>query len=250
MPRPLHLVLAFAALLIAAFVVVRPDAFAVTEVRIQGVDRARPAELRHLADVPHGLSMWAVHPEDVARRVAAHPWVDQAQVRWRPPGRIDVEVTERAPVALLVYGGALYLVDAAGVPFHRAEADSLDQPLLTGITPELDARHDALARHAILDGLWLLDTLDAEGLVPRDRVSEVFFHPLDGFTVRLTGGTAERPAAEVHFALGGFERQVRRLKALVEHEPPVDLDASVRVELGAERVALVEPLVDLPEVAP
>lgn len=221
-------------------VALRPDRLYVEHVVFEGANRAAPGELRHLADVVNGTTMWGVDVDRVAAGVTRHPWVRSARVERRWPVTVAVHVEEHVPAALLAFEGGLVYVDADGTPFLRASADDLDHPVITGIDPELGSRHPALPRLAARDALWLLEALQERALLPRDRVSEVAFHPLRGYTVRLSGGSAESPASEVLFAVGAYERQLDRLAALLDRG--VDLSGSVHVDLGPERVAIVRPV--------
>lgn len=221
-------------------VALRPDRLYVEHVVFEGADRAAPGELRHLSDLANGTTMWDVDLDVVAAGVARHPWVRAARAERRWPATVVVQVEEHEPAALLAFEGGLFYVDADGTPFLRASADDLDHPVITGIDPELGVRHPALPRLAARDALWVLEALDERALLPRDRVSEVAFHPLRGYTIRLSGGTAEAPASEVLFSVGAYERQLARLAALLDRG--VDLTGSVHVDLGPERVAIVRPV--------
>src|SRR5690606_26022413 len=64
------------------------------------------------------VSVWAVEPAAVARRIEEHPAVAGAWVTRRWPNRIQIEILERDPVAVIGAGGLWYLVDAQGIAFR------------------------------------------------------------------------------------------------------------------------------------
>lgn len=219
---------------------VRPDRLYVERVEFEGASRASEAELRHLASLQNGSTIWSVDLERVAAGVATHPWVRAASARRRFPNAVVVEVEEHAPEAVLAYQGGLFYVDERGTPFLRAHTNDLDHPVITGVDPALAERHPDLPALVVRDALWLLNELDARSLLVRAQVSEIAFHPTHGFRIRTTGGSPAQPATEVLFALGGYERQLGRLTALLDRG--VDLAQSLHVDLGPARVAIVRPM--------
>lgn len=222
-----------------AWLVVRPDQLYVERVVFEGQVRATPAELRHLADLRNGTTIWGVDLDRITAGVQRHPWVERVEAERRLPNTVVVRVEEYAPVALLSFDDGLYYIDDSGVPFLKADSADLDHPVLTGIDAALERAHPELPRLVIRDALWLLDEIDARKLLSRDRVSEVAFHRTHGFTIRTVGAHGEHHTAEVLMALSDYERQLRRLAALLDRG--VDLTESLHVDLAPERVAIVRP---------
>lgn len=229
-------------LVVLAWAIVRPEQLYVERVVFDGQVRSTPVELRHLADLRNGTTIWGVDLDRVSSGVQRHPWVKRATAERHLPGTVSVHVEEYTPVALLAYDDGLFYVDADGEPFLRAHTDDLDHPVITGVDPALEAAHPELPRLAIRDALWLIDQLDGRQLLPRSQISEVRFHRTRGFTVLTSGGQAGHGTAEVLFGLGDYEHQLRRLTALLDRG--VDLSQPVHVDLGARTVAIVRPLDD------
>jgi cell division protein FtsQ len=65
------------------------------------------------------------------------PWVSQATVRRALPNRIEVEITERTPIAFLRDGSELALVDAHGVILDRPLKGNFHFPVVTGMSAEM-----------------------------------------------------------------------------------------------------------------
>jgi hypothetical protein len=168
-----------------------------------------------------------------------HPWVRSAEVELRWPDEVVVRIEERRAAGLLHDGDELLYVDDHGVPFVRARSGDLDHVHLTGMGSELDRIHPDLAPTAIRDALWLVDALDREGLVPRERISEVAFSRTSGFLVH-TG------RARLAFGHDDLPKQVKRLSVLVSQG--LRLDEPRHVDLAPPTVAIVRPL-ELPTVA-
>jgi cell division protein FtsQ len=71
------------------------------------------------------------------RQLETIPWVEQATVRRALPNRIEVEITERTPVAFLREGSDLALVDVHGVILDRPLKANFHFPVVTGIGAEM-----------------------------------------------------------------------------------------------------------------
>jgi hypothetical protein len=237
---PVAFAIAAAVVAVAALAVSRPDLMLVEHVVFVGSDRAAEGELRHLADLRNGTTMWGVDLARAGGGVARHPWVRGATAVRRWPDTIVIEVDEYRPAALL-QGEGLSYVDAEGAVFLQVPTDSaraaswdLDLPVITGLDPSLRRLHPDLPGLVVGDALSLLAELDERGFVSRDRVSEVNFSTSRGFTVHLVGG------ARVIVDLEGRERQLGRLALLLEGG--LDLSEAVLVDLAPASLAIVRPL--------
>lgn len=110
----------------------RSPRFAITAITIQGTQRLDPAELRATLPLHLGDNVFVALGE-VARAVRANPWIASADVRRVLPHTIAIEVREHQAVAVVELGD-LYLVDADGLPFKRAEAEEGDGlPTISGL---------------------------------------------------------------------------------------------------------------------
>lgn len=233
-------VLGFVVTGLLAWALVRPDLMVVERVTFEGYQRATPAQLRHLSDLRNGTTIWEVDLGDLASRLQRHPWVASVVARRRLPGTVAVEVVEHEPAVLLAWSSELFYVDAQGRPFLRADSSDLDYPVVTGIGPELQARHPQLPRLALADASWLVAQLDERGLIPAASISEIAFHASRGFTVQLSGSGPDRRTAEVLFGFGDYERQLEHLASLLDRG--VDLTSPLHVDVAPPTVAIVRPL--------
>jgi cell division protein FtsQ len=71
------------------------------------------------------------------RQIETIPWVEQATVRRALPNRIEVEITERTPIAFLREGSGLALVDVHGVILDRPLKGNFHFPVITGIGADM-----------------------------------------------------------------------------------------------------------------
>lgn len=117
----------------------RADAFQVEKVGVTGVRYCPPEEIVDRASVPSDASVWD-DPADWERRVRDHPLVRDARVVRTGLQRLEIQVTEVEPVAL-VAAPRLEPVDRRGrvLPLDPAES-RLDLPILNGPVELRDGR--------------------------------------------------------------------------------------------------------------
>lgn len=145
--------------------------FALRTVKIQGLRRATEGELLRLAGIAPGTNLWALDAATVAQTMSGHPWVRTVEVTRSLPDALQLRVEERAPVALASLGD-LYVVDAEGAPFKRvSSAETLDLPLLTGLTRERAEKDPAGTAARLREGLAVADAY--QRVFERPRLSEV-----------------------------------------------------------------------------
>jgi cell division protein FtsQ len=126
--------------------------------------------LRELMALRPGTNILALDLDEIAGRIAADPWVAQANVTRVLPDALDVEVVEHEPSAVLLAGG-FYLVDEQGQPFKVLESGEREQlPVITGIAREELLSQPEQARDRTRRGLGALRAYNEKR---RPRLSEV-----------------------------------------------------------------------------
>lgn len=156
------------------------DAFAIREIIIEGNSQLEDIDVRRAAHLHVGSNIFEVSAEAARNYLLQHPWVEEAKVVRRLPGRVRVQVVERRPVALVALD-QLYLVSDDGAVFKRLGVDDpADLPVITGIASEqfyddLDYRTSVL-----LQSMALLQDYEGAGLASREPVSEIHFEGANG----------------------------------------------------------------------
>ena len=149
-------------------------------------------------------------------------WVEHAAVRRALPNRIEIEITERTPVAFLRHAGSLSLIDIHGVILDRPLQGNFNFPVVTGIsadTPadERERRMQLFAgftqqvetiRPGALDQVSVVDLSDASDVVAT-------IAGLQGAASVSTGAASDAAAPEppikVHFGDSDFAAKYRTL---------------------------------------
>ncbi|MGB8542131.1 MAG: FtsQ-type POTRA domain-containing protein [Candidatus Acidiferrales bacterium] len=84
-----------------------------------------------------GRSVLRIPLSERRQQIRAIPWVSEAIVRRALPNKIEVEITERTPIAFLRQGSDLALVDIHGVILERPLKANFHFPVVTGIREDM-----------------------------------------------------------------------------------------------------------------
>lgn len=110
------------------------DEFMVKVMAVDGADDTLAGDVRTVLPVEFPVSSFDLNLEEMRQTVAALPAVADAALRVRPGGILQVNVTQRQPVAVFRAPEGLKLIDGEGVLIQNimARADRSDLPLITG----------------------------------------------------------------------------------------------------------------------
>lgn len=135
------------------------DEFMVKVMAVDGADDVLGSDIRTVLPIEFPLSSFDLNLEEMRQTVAALPAVADVSLRVRPGGVLQVNVTQRQPVAVFRGPDGLKLIDNDAVLIQTiiARADRSDLPLITG---------DG-AREALAEGLEIYRV--AGPLLPRMR---------------------------------------------------------------------------------
>jgi cell division protein FtsQ len=194
--------------------VIASPRFAVQEVRVAATTHVSAEEIQEFAGVEIGDRLLTVDPDQVAAKLASHPWIASARVRRDLPSALAIEVTERRAIASALMG-ALYLLDENGRPFKRATFDEADGlPVITGVTREqyvaLRSTSEAVFREALA-----LFAAYADGGAARPKLSEIHIDPRTGFSLVLFDG-----AGEIRLGRGAADEKLARLDQILAAAGP------------------------------
>ncbi len=161
--------------------VLHSDGLRVRHVEVHGNRFLSEGEVRELLGPADGANILGLDIEDLTRRLRASPWLDDATVRRNLPDTLQVEVRERAPLALAEVD-RLYLMDAQGdlIDLYGSRTATWDLPIVRGLRGLADEERRERARRAALL-IEDLGELEAE-------VSEIESLPSGDLRVVLRGG--------------------------------------------------------------
>jgi cell division protein FtsQ len=173
-----------------------------------------PASVRAIFLPDRNHSVLRVPLGERRRQIEALPWVAQAVVRRALPNRIEVELTERTPIAFLREGSEMNLVDAQGTILSRPLQGNFHFPVVTGISAEMPIEDRERRMQLFAD---FSRQVNAARPGAMEHVNEVDLSDLTDLraTIARLPGPAAASAADapvlVHFGEGGFEEKYRSL---------------------------------------
>lgn len=114
------------------------ERFAITTIEIRGEHHLSEDQIRARLPVHLGDNVFETNLGQVAEAARQLPWVRSADARRVLPHTLVIDLVEHEPVAVVELG-ELYLVDAQGHPFKRAQLESgegANLPVITGLPRE------------------------------------------------------------------------------------------------------------------
>ena len=144
-------------LLLSGVIAIAAGAFEVDRVDISGLHRVSYDEAYQAADIRPGDFMGTLDADGAQEALGELPWVRSAQVRRHWPGTVEVEIVERAPVALaLAAPDSWVLVDRDGRVLTSVLKTPPALPRLSGV-----AAAPAPGGYLASDADAWLDVIDA-----------------------------------------------------------------------------------------
>lgn len=154
------------------------------QIEISQTQYVRRSRILELFAADRGHSVLRIPLDQRRRQIEALPWVEHAAVRRALPNRLEIEITERAPVAFLREGAAMALVDAHGVILPQPARANFDFPVVTGITVDM-TREDRQKRMQLFSDFSHEIELAHPGAMA--QVNEVDLSVADDLRATITG---------------------------------------------------------------
>jgi cell division protein FtsQ len=187
------------------------DAFAIREIIIDGNSQLEDIDVRRAARLQIGSNVFEISTENARNHLLQHPWVEEASVVRRLPGRVRIEIVERRPAALVALD-QLYLVSEEGAVFKRLGVDDpVDLPVITGIASERFYDDFDYRTAILLRSMALLQDYEGAGLAKPEPVSEIHFEGANG--IELFVGD---DGMNVRLGNGQHRQKLRRLRQVLE----------------------------------
>jgi cell division protein FtsQ len=140
------------------------------QISLEGNHYVTPESVRKVFLRDRGMSVLRIPIAERRRQLEAISWVEQAAVRRALPNRIEVEITERTPMAFLRDAGELSLVDAHGVILQRPLEGDFHFPVVTGFGREMPLEDRQQRMQQFSKFIQEIDSIKRDAA---DEVSEV-----------------------------------------------------------------------------
>ena len=147
------------------------------DIEIRGTQLSAVGQIMETAGLQAGMPADSVKALDILARVEALPQIRRATLEFPAPDHLLLNVTEREPVAILVSGNRLMLVDEDGIVMEMPERGHPDLPLLYGFGP--GAAGDSLDGGGFREVSAFLHALE-HAAIAGATISELGWHTEDG----------------------------------------------------------------------
>lgn len=209
----------------------RTTLFRVEKIEVTNSNRLPREEVVELSGAKPGDGMLALNLRVMAEQLLKNPWIEDVKVRRYFPHTVSIRVSEREPLAVLNMN-YLYYMDKKGDVFKPLNTgDSLDYPVITGLTEEELGKDQAGSKEALRKGVELIALLKSGGLFKLEDVSEIHLDKGYGFTLFTAQG-----GVPIKLGRDGFREKLTRLSKIYRELQGtmttvdyIDLDYSDRI---------------------
>jgi cell division protein FtsQ len=148
-------------------VITQCDTFKARHVKIEGGQRLNEKQIIAVAQVKKGVNILAVNLAMTRKRLLAHPWIAEAEVRREIPAGLHIRVYEHRPLAIVELDRK-YLLSAKGQVFKEwAAGDPANLPLVRGLELSDIRRAGQSALTGIQQPADAQERLQSQGLLNR-----------------------------------------------------------------------------------
>jgi cell division protein FtsQ len=189
------------------------------QVELAGNHYVSRANILGIFKADQGHSVLRIPLNERRRQIEAIPWVAEALVRRALPNNIEVEITERTPIAFLRQGSDLALVDIHGVILERPLKANFHFPVVTGIREDMTADERERRMQLFAGFTQQVESTHARAM---ERVSEVDLSDASDLRATISGLNTDRPFG------GSISDQFSRDSAAHQDE----MDSPVLVHFG------------------
>jgi len=220
------------------------------QVVLTGNHYVTPASVLEIFAADRGKSVLRIPIDERRKQIEALPWIEEATVRRALPNRIEVEITERTPVAFVREANDMALVDVHGVILERPVEGNFHFPVVAGIGADM-ALEDREKRMQLFSGFaQQIESAHAGAL---DQVSEVDLSDDHDIRATMTGLGGDAPGSQVdapvvvHFGDSDFAGKYQTLvedigqwRAKAGPVESVDLRFSREAVVNQDRTAVTQ----------
>ena len=140
------------------------------QIQISATHYVIPKTVREIFLADRNHSVLRIPLDERRRQIETLPWVEQATVRRALPNTMEVDITERTPIAFLRDGNQMDLIDVHGVILPRPLKGDFHFPVITGMDAAMPIE-DREQRMKLFAGFTLAAEQARAGSL--DKVSEV-----------------------------------------------------------------------------
>lgn len=190
------------------YLLAQSKVLAVREIEVNGNRRVSADRVIALSGIRYDTNILTVSQRTVTGRLMREVWIESVRVSRRLPLKVEIQVKERQPIAVVAAGGRFLLVDASGRVLQVDKENVFPSlPLITDAGSWLGVdRGGALKSRALANALLCLDCLKPD---LKQTVVTLSAPSIDGLSLQLRSGLVilygkvEQPD-EKNYAIGAI----------------------------------------------
>jgi cell division protein FtsQ len=187
--------------------------FRAEAIEVQGMQMLTAAQVRDRAEIHPGDNVLAVNLETARKRLVAHPWVADAEIRRELPRRILIRIYEHRPLAVFEVDNRRFLVNAEKRIFKDAgPEEGRGLPVVTGLGFTDIPLADETASPAYRAATALLDRHDRAPSTHPAPIRRIQVDRETGITL-----TAGGPVPSIRIGYGNYPIKFQRLQRVLAY---------------------------------
>src|SRR5262249_19991430 len=159
-----------------------------------------------------GSPILSVSLKEIVMRLTEDPRIDRVKVVRQLPHTLKVEVTPHEP-GLILSVGKFYYIGISGKIFKEVTRpnDSMDYPILTGLSREEMEQDPPRAREILKEALTLLSRFESQDAAKALGLSEIHYDRAGGFSI-----FPEKKPFRIIVGFDDFDTKLKRLSVAME----------------------------------
>ncbi|AOY59546.1 MULTISPECIES: cell division protein FtsQ/DivIB [Desulfococcus] len=192
--------------------------FETQRIRIIGNQRVSEEAVLIQAGVEKGTNLVALNLSAVRKRLLAHPWIEEAQVEWRVPSTLSIQIKEQEPLALFEIERK-YVVNVHGKIFKVWDGtEPSGLPLVEGLKFSdlgISGTLHSIPFNTVMNVLLSGKTSDC--VIPNERVQRVVVDRELGLTLFIDPSEKLLNIKEIYIGYEDYAGKYERLRNLLSY---------------------------------
>jgi len=179
------------------------DYFKAESITVTGGQRLTPDQILETADIAEGVNLVSLNLKMIRKRLLAHPWIAEADIRRTCPGSIAIRIREQEPMAVLDFGKQ-FLINRSGVIFKEAQAaEMIGMPVMSGIEYSDWKTPETSETEVFVSVLEILNIgRSATTVLPNTLIKNINVDREIGLTLETDG-----PVRTIQLGYGGYRKK-------------------------------------------
>ncbi len=189
------------------------DYFKAEAITVEGFQRLTPDQILTTAEIQEGDNLVALNLKMIRKKLLAHPWIAEADIRRTFPGSIDIRIREQEPLAVLDFGKQ-FLINSSGVIFKEAQKCEISGvPVMSGIEYADWKTLETPSTSVFVSVLEILNIgRSAETILPNTIIKNIHVDREIGLTLETDG-----PVRTIQLGYGGYREKYSRLEKILSY---------------------------------